>query len=72
MPSQPPKLLDQMHAALRARHYPAHAKEAAVAWITRHIFFHDKRHPTTLGALADVRLPERLPKYEFTSPQSFG
>jgi hypothetical protein len=30
MPSQPPKLLDQARAALRARHYPAHAEEAVV------------------------------------------
>lgn len=50
MPSQPPKLLDQVRSALRARHYPAHAEETCVAWITRFILFHDKRHPDTLAA----------------------
>jgi len=50
MSTQPPKLLDQTRAALRARHYPAHAEEAAVAWIRRFILFHDKRHPDTLTA----------------------
>jgi len=58
MPSQPPKLLDQactelcrsVRDALRARHYPARAEEAAVAWIKRFILFHDKRHPDTLTA----------------------
>jgi integron integrase len=50
MPSQPPKLLDQMRAALRARHYPAAAEETNVAWVTRFILFHDKHHPNTLTA----------------------
>ena len=50
MSTQPPKLLDQTRAALRARHYPAHAEEASVAWIRRFILFHDKRHPDTLTA----------------------
>jgi len=53
MPAQPPKLLDQVRAALRTRHYPAHAEEATVAWITRFILFHAKRHPNVLTA-ADV------------------
>jgi integron integrase len=50
MPPQPPKLLDQVRDALRARHYPAHAEEACVAWLTRFILFHNKRHPATLAA----------------------
>jgi hypothetical protein len=37
MPAQPPKLLDQVRAALRARRYPAHAEEATIAWITRRV-----------------------------------
>jgi len=50
METRPKKLLDQVRAALRARHYPAHAEEACVAWITRFILFHNKRHPDTLAA----------------------
>jgi len=50
MPAQSPKLLDQVRAALRARRYPAHAEEATVAWITRFILFHNKRHPNVLAA----------------------
>lgn len=50
MPAQPPKLLDQMRAALRARHYPAQAEEAAIAWARSFIIFHHKRHPATLAA----------------------
>ena len=53
MPPQPPKLLDQMRAALRERHYPAAEEEANIAWVTRFILFHDKRHPDRLTA-ADV------------------
>jgi hypothetical protein len=43
-------LLDQVRAALRARHYPAHAEEACVVWLTRFILFHNKRHPAMLTA----------------------
>jgi len=50
MPPQPPKLLDQVRAALRTQHYPAHAEEATIAWITRFILFHNKRHPNVLTA----------------------
>ncbi len=50
MSTQPPKLRDQVSAALRARHYPAHAEEAAIGWIRRFILFHHKRHPATLAA----------------------
>jgi hypothetical protein len=50
MPPQPPKLLDRVRTALRTQHYPAHAEEAAIAWVTRLILFHDKRHPDTFSA----------------------
>jgi len=50
MSPQPPKLLEQVRIALRARHYPAHAEQATVAWITRFILFHNKQHPNTMTA----------------------
>jgi hypothetical protein len=40
-----PKLLDQVHEAMRARHYSRWTEEAYVQWIKRFIFFHDQRHP---------------------------
>ena len=44
-----PKLLEQMRAALRTRHYSYRTEEAYVGWIRRFIFFHGKRHPNVLG-----------------------
>jgi integron integrase len=45
-----PRLLDQVRAALRLRHYSARTEAAYVQWIRRFILFHEKRHPLTLGA----------------------
>lgn len=47
--TNPPKLLDRMGAALRARHYSARTQEAYVAWARRFILFHGKRHPSAMG-----------------------
>ncbi len=44
-----PKLLEQVHEAMRARHYSRRTEEAYVQWIKRFIFFHDKRHPASMG-----------------------
>ena len=46
----PPRLLDRVRAAIRARHYSRRTEKAYVAWIRRYIFFHDKRHPADMGA----------------------
>lgn len=45
-----PRLLDRVRDAVRARHYSRRTEEAYVAWIRRYILFHDKRHPTEMGA----------------------
>jgi hypothetical protein len=45
-----PRLLDQVRAAIRARHYSRRTEKAYVAWIRRYIFLHDKRHPSDMGA----------------------
>ncbi len=47
---QPPRLLDRVGIAIRARHYSTRTEEAYVAWIKRYIFFHGKRHPAEMGA----------------------
>jgi integron integrase len=46
----PPRLLDQVRAALRLGHYSERTEEAYVGWIRRFILFHGKRHPGELGA----------------------
>jgi len=46
---QKPKLLDQVRAVLRTRHYSYRTEEAYIHWIKRYIFFHNKRHPMEMG-----------------------
>ena len=46
----PPRLLDRVHQALRVRHDSVRTEEAYVAWIRRFILFHNKRHPSSMGA----------------------
>lgn len=48
----PPRLLDQVRAAIRLRHYSRRTEEAYVGWIRRYIVFHRKRHPR------EMRSPE--------------
>lgn len=49
MPGEP-RLLDQVRAALRVRHYSLRTEAAYVQWIRRFILFHGTRHPRELGA----------------------
>src|SRR4051812_37604076 len=49
-PPQPPKLMERVRRAMRARHYSARTEEAYAGWIRRFILFHNKRHPETMGA----------------------
>lgn len=46
----PPRLLERVRTALRARHYSIRTEEAYVAWIRRFILHHAKRHPQEMGA----------------------
>jgi Phage integrase, N-terminal SAM-like domain len=50
MESREPKLLDRVRAAVRTRHYSRRTEDAYVYWIRRYIVFHDKAHPSTMGA----------------------
>ncbi len=46
----PPRLLDQVRAEIRLRHYSIRTEEVYVDWARRFILFHDKRHPKEMGA----------------------
>ena len=49
IPATPPRLLDQVRASLRARHYSVRTEKAYVGWIRRFILFHGKRHPESMA-----------------------
>ena len=46
----PPRLLEQVRAEIRARHYSRRTEDAYVHWIRRFIVFHGRRHPRELAA----------------------
>ena len=46
----PPKLLDQLRAAVRYRHYALSTEKAYVHWARAFIRFHGVRHPREMGA----------------------
>lgn len=48
--NQPPKLLDQVSAKLRVKHYSLRTEKIYIHWIRQFILFHDKRHPKDMGA----------------------
>jgi len=47
---QKPRLLEQVHQAIRRLHYSRRTEEAYVGWIKKFIYWSGKRHPATLGA----------------------
>lgn len=49
-PTNPPKLLDQVQAVLRAKHYSIRTERVYLDWIKRYILFHGKAHPAQMGA----------------------
>lgn len=66
MEHRPKKLLDHVRKAIRLKHYSLHMEQAYVPWITRDMFFHDKRHPKDMGAaeteafLTHLAVPHRV------------
>jgi integrase len=44
-----PRLLDQVRAVLRRKHYSLRTEEAYVGWVKRYVLFHQKRHPREMG-----------------------
>lgn len=49
-PANPPKLLDQVQAVLRTKHYSIRTERVYLDWIKRYILFHNKTHPAQMGA----------------------
>jgi len=45
-----PRLLDQMRAVLRVKHYSLRTEKSYLQWARRFILFHRKRHPREMGA----------------------
>lgn len=48
-PTYKPKLLDQVRAVIRTKHYSIRTEESYANWIKRYIIFHNKRHPKEMG-----------------------
>ncbi len=48
---KPPKLLDQVVAKMRVKHYSLRTEKSYVDWIKRYICHFDKRHPKDMGAV---------------------
>ncbi len=46
-----PKLLDQLHQAIRVRHYSIRTEQTYVDWAKDYIYFHGKRHPAGMGSM---------------------
>src|SRR6056297_2529906 len=44
------KLLDQVRAEIRTRHYSRRTEDSYISWIRQFILFHDKKHPVEMGA----------------------
>lgn len=44
-----PKLLEQVRAKIRVKHYSRRTEEAYISWIKRFILFHKKKHPIDMG-----------------------
>src|SRR5829696_7186173 len=45
-----PKLLDQVRAVIRSKHYSRRTEATYIDWITRYVRFHKTRHPRELGS----------------------
>jgi hypothetical protein len=50
LPEQGPKLLDQVRAKIRLRHYSMRTEQAYMDWIKRFILHFGKKHPRDMGA----------------------
>jgi integron integrase len=48
-PPSAPRLLEQVRAAIRARHYSRRTEEAYLGWIRRFIHHQGRRHPREMG-----------------------
>jgi site-specific recombinase XerD len=49
--TQQPKLLEQVVAKMRVKHYSLRTEKTYVGWIKRFIWHHGKRHPKDMGVV---------------------
>jgi integron integrase len=49
MPAESPRLLDQLRAKIRVKHYSIRTEEAYTDWVRRFVLYHGRRHPRELG-----------------------
>jgi hypothetical protein len=82
--TQPPRLLDRVREAIRARNDSLRTEEAYVGWIRRFILFHNQRRPAGTGdpeinhqpdlreGMGRVYLPEALPRKYPTADRKWG
>ena len=54
------KLLDQVRAALRRKHYSYRTEQSYIHWIKRYVRFHHTHHPRTLGSTEIVAFLSHL------------
>jgi integron integrase len=54
-PKKPPRLLERVRRAIRARHYSPRTEQCYVSWVRRYVLFHGKTHPSELGPEAVAR-----------------
>ncbi|HKA39728.1 MAG TPA: integron integrase [Burkholderiales bacterium] len=47
---KPPRLMERVRGAIRARHFSRRTEASYVYWIKSYIYFHDKKHPQDMGA----------------------
>src|SRR4029453_932342 len=57
-----PKLIDQVRAVIRLKHYSARTEEAYWHWIKTFILFNQKRHPNEMGETEISRFLSHLAK----------
>ena len=62
-----PKLLDQMKNVMRMKHYSLRTEKSYIQWVRRYIYFHNKRHPEEMGALAVQRFLSYLAVEQYVS-----
>lgn len=43
------RLLEQVRAEIRVRHYSLRTEQIYIHWVRRYILFHGKRHPADMG-----------------------
>ena len=48
--TNPPKLLDQVAAKMRVKHYSIRTEKSYIDWIKRYILHNGKTHPKNMGA----------------------